>query len=120
MINLASVLADPVFLQPYRIERQIGAFTGDGEYTSTSEFLDRKGSVQPASSADVVNFVPEGLRSEEAIRIWDKESVVMRDGVSDLPDIIHWQGRKYRVAYTKPYSSYGYYFVIATRFKDGN
>lgn len=120
MINIAEILYDPLFLQPYQVERQTGEFSGDGEYAVTSEILDRNGCIQPASSTDVINFLPEGLRGEEAIRIWDKESLLMRDGVSDLPDIIHWQGNKYRVGYSKPYSSYGYWFIIATRFKDGD
>lgn len=120
MINIASVLNDPLFLQPYQVERQTGEFSGDGEYTTASEFFDRNGCIQPASAADVINFLPEGLRGDEAIRIWDRDSLLMRDGVSDLPDIIHWQGRKYRVAHTKPYASYGYYFIIATRIKNGD
>lgn len=117
MINIKSVLQDPVFLQSYQIERQTGVYIGEGDFQVTSEFLDRSGSIQPAKSSDIMNFLPEGLRSSEAIQIWDQSSVLMEDGVNSIPDVVHWLGLKYRVAYSKHWETYGYWYAIATRFK---
>jgi hypothetical protein len=113
MIDISEVVADSDFVEPITVYRVTGALSNEGEITKSEVAIARIAVVQPASKDDMVSYVPEGERTDEAIRIWCTQDLRMSDGNSIHSDIIEWSGKRYRVAYSAPWQQHGYYFVIA-------
>lgn len=114
MINIAEVVNDPDFTQPFQINRFSGSFENEGEWVKTSQTLQRVGVIQPTKSSDALNFLPEGERQANAITIYCAEDILMGDGQDIQSDVVIWNGAQYRVAYSKPWQANGYWFAIAT------
>jgi hypothetical protein len=77
------------------------------------------GNVQPATQNDILNFLPEGERQSNAIRIYAAGMLVMGNGDDKQSDVIIWNGDYYRVAFSKPWDAFGYWFAIAVGFVHG-
>lgn len=116
MIDVSELVADPDFAQTFSIERFTGSFANEGEYTEAAPtVLSRTGAIQPGSSPDMLEFLPEGERGKATIRFWSWAEIRMGDGLARSDNIL-WRGRWYRVAYCKPWQLNGYYHGIAVEF----
>lgn len=113
MIDVSELMSDPDFAQPFQVVRSTGSFANEGEYTRTPTTLNMTGVIQPATTEDVTNFLPEGERQKSAIRIWCAQEIRMADGNGAEADEIVWQGKRHRVAHAKPWNTQGYWFAIA-------
>ncbi len=117
MIDVSELLSDPDFAQPFTIQRTTGGFANEGEYsTADPTDIPAFGVIQPASSADMVRFLPEGERQKNTISIWSPVLIQMADGQGQESDVIIWQGQYYRVAFSKPWQTQGYWFAMAVGF----
>lgn len=116
MLNISEMMTDPDFVSGYILRRPSGSWIGNGVWEETFENFARVGCIQPARNEDVVQFLPEGERNVRAIRVWDKEPVL----AGETPDLVTWQDGTYRVVASKPWAPWGYYYAIATEFKDGD
>lgn len=112
LINVADVINDQQFSQTFSIKRYSGAFTNEGQYDRGSVVtLTRYGSIQPANQDDL-NLLPEGQRDGKYIKVYALQEIRKGDGTVESDQIL-WDGREYRVLFTKLYKEYGYWFVIA-------
>lgn len=116
-LNVSRVVNNPALQQPFTIKRSVYAFQNEGEWTkqSTSNIA-AMGVVTPSSAKDRTDFLPEGQREVAAITIYSPVAINNADGNSVEADVIVWNGNSYRVQYSKPWASYGYWFVVATFF----
>lgn len=113
MIEISELMTDPDFAQPFVIRRVSGAFAGEGEFTRTETTVNASGVIQPASEDDL-KMLPEGERSDSAIKVYSKTELRRGDGAGTESDVIEWLGKRYRVMQSKPWQLHGYYFAIAT------
>lgn len=115
MIDISDIVGDPDFTQTITVQRVTGAYVpgGEGEITKTEATLTRRAVVQPATADDVVQYLPEGERTDQAIRIWCTQDIRMSDGALIYSDVVVWQGQRYRVEFSKPWQQHGYWFAIA-------
>lgn len=116
MIDVSEVINDPDFARDFTVERFSGSFANEGEYTATSTTLQRYGIIQPATAEDAINFLPEGERQKNLIRVWCTEEIRMGDGDGNNSDVVVDGGLKYRVAFAKRWQQNGYWFAIAVGF----
>jgi hypothetical protein len=112
LVNVSDVVNDPQFSQTFSVKRFTGNFANEGEYDRGSVVtLTRYGSIQPANQDDL-NLLPEGQRDGKYIKVYTVQEIRKGDGTVESDQIL-WDGREYRVTFTKLYKDYGYYFVIA-------
>jgi hypothetical protein len=113
LLNVGSVLRDPLFSQSFQVERFTGAFANEGVYNRGSAvILAGQGNIQPAKDDDL-NVLPEGERDGKYIKCYSLGEIRKGDGKGIESDQIIWDGKKYRVMYTKLYKDYGYWFSVA-------
>lgn len=116
-IDVSRVVKNPALQQPFTIQRNTYAFVNAGEWTKQgTENIGAKGVVTPATEQDKTDFLPEGQREAAAIKIYSPVAINNADGDSIEADVIIWNGKSYRVGFSKPWASYGYWFVVATSF----
>jgi len=120
LVNVSVALRHPRLSQAFQIRRMTGAYaaSSEGVYTETPSVLNRRGVIQPTSQQDRVAYLPEGVRQDDAITVFSTEDILMADAVSQPSDIVLWQGRTYRVAFSKRYDQHGYWFSIAVGFNE--
>lgn len=117
MIDVSELMDDPDLSQAFQIKRRAGGFLNEGRWISGAEtILDRVGIIQPSKAADVLQFLPEGERSNTVITIHSKQDILMAKSSGQESDVVIWNGRQYRVAYSKPWELYGYWFAMAVGF----
>lgn len=118
MINLSDIVKDPDFTVLFDIERTTGSFTNEGTWIIGVPTFVRGvvGIIQPTKIEDAAQFLPEGERIKNAINVYCETPLIMSDGKGVQSDIILYRNSKYRVAYSKPWQDFGYYFVIATQY----
>lgn len=116
-IDVSRVVKNPALQQPFTIQRNVYSFQNAGEWTkqSTSN-IGAKGVVTPTTEKDKTEFLPEGQRELAAITIYSPVAINNADGDTIEADVIIWNGKYYRVQFSKPWSGYGYWFVVATSF----
>lgn len=119
LVNVAELVQDPELAQPFTIERYVGSFANEGEYSQTPTVLQRFGVIQPTKADDLIKYLPEGERQGNAISIYCKDDIFMADGNGQQSDVIIWQGDYHRVAFSKRWNMHGFWFAIATGFVHG-
>lgn len=116
-LNVSRVVNNPAMQQSFTIQRNTYTFQNEGEWTKQgTENIGAKGIVTPSTAKDRTEFLPEGQREVAAITIYSPVAINNADGNSTEADVILWNGNSYRVQYSKPWASYGYWFVVATFF----
>ena len=116
-LDVSRVVKNPALQQSFTIQRNTYAFANEGEWTlQGTENIGAKGVVTPSSAKDRTEFLPEGQREVAAITIYSPVAINNADGNSTEADVIIWNGNYYRVQFSKPWASYGYWFVVATFF----
>lgn len=113
LVNVAEVVDDPAFSQSFTIERFTGSFHNEGAYNRGSPVtLPRFGSIQPANQ-DNLSVLPEGERDGKFIKVYCTTEIRKGDGETIESDQVIWDGKKHRVAFSRLYKDYGYWFVLA-------
>lgn len=114
MINMSELMSDPDFTQAFTLRRRTGSFANEGEFTQSAPTeLPLVGSIQPASTADVVRFQAEGERRNALIRVWSATEMHTSDGEGQQPDEVVWRGSVYRVIECVPWADHGFWKVFA-------
>lgn len=116
LINVSRAIRHPRLRQTFSVERQVGAFVGEGRYVLTPSMISRTGVIHPASEKEKLNFLPEGQRQSSAIAIYCVEDLVMSDGVTVESDVVIWLGAKYRIAFAKQWKQYGFWFGVGVAY----
>lgn len=105
--------------QPFQIERiSYGRYKGRQDATTKAvEVIDAVGSVQPANE-DALQQLPEGERGTEAIIV--RSTTPILDGRREkdkdiMPDVIVYNGKRYKVSRTMDWSGWGMYKAICVR-----
>lgn len=119
MIDVSELMTDPDFARAFQVRRMTGSYANEGEWSETATTLNKTGVIQPATSEDAINFLPEGERQKNLIRIWCAEEIRMGDGDGKCSDEVIVDGQYYRVAFSKPWGANGYWFAIAVGFPHG-
>lgn len=118
MINIAEIIADPDFMQPYTVRRNTGTWV-NGRFVETPTTLNFFGVVIPANAQDI-QMLPEGDRVSGLINFYttaDNPFQISKAdngelGTSDQPI---WRGNNYRILQVFDYQDYGYQLAIGTR-----
>lgn len=116
MIDVAELMRDPDFAQPFQIERAAGAFANEGEWSQTTTTIDMVGIVQPAKREDTLALLPEGARLGNMIVVFCDQELRIEDADTKRSDVIVWRGSPYRVIASKPWVDHGFWQVWAEGF----
>lgn len=114
MIDVSELMQDPDFASMVQILRPgMPTVANEGVYTpGEDEVINRVMIVQPASAEDRVNYLPEGERQLDAVKIYSDQLLNMADGDQVQSDKIIWLGNNFRIAFAKPWQQHGFYFAI--------
>lgn len=116
MIDVAELMNDPDFAQPFQVRRQAGHFD-EGEWINDPPTLiDLVGVIQPAKADDVIKLAPEGTRLSDAISVYCAQELLIDDAEDSRSDVIVWRGRSYRVMARRQWVDFGFWQVIAEGF----
>lgn len=121
MIDVFELMDDTDFATTFIVRRANpdDGFANEGEWVpGTPVERERVGIVQPAKPHDKVDYLPEGERDVSAINVWSKCELRKSDGAGQESDIILFNGNTYRVAGCKPWQCNGFWYAIATEFKE--
>lgn len=115
MIDVSEIIGDPDFNTTIHVVRPAaGAFQDEGVWTpggSATEY-DQIVIVQPAKKDDLVKYVPEGERQNDAVQVWANPGLNMSDGNGLDSDTFIYNGGNYRVAFTKKWDDNGFRWSI--------
>lgn len=119
MIDVSELMRDPDFAQDFAVKRQVGAWAGEGAFTTTETDIPRVGIIQPAKVEDIVQFLPEGERNGNFIAIYCDQDLLMGNGNDQQSDVIVWKGNYFRIAKAKQWEDHGYWYALAKGFVNG-
>lgn len=113
MIDVSDIVAWPDIQDEFTVLRyEVGSMV-EGRYTEGARTdIARTGVIQPTSAQDAINFLPEGERQKNAITIYCAQDLQMGDGMGIRPDEVMYDGQTYRIAFSKNFKRYGYWFAI--------
>lgn len=125
MINVAEIVVDPDFAQPYTVYRETGAFVNYKFVKNPEVALPYYGAVYPATQYEI-NQVPEGDRTSILVcfcSTTDKPFYLSReasaskltDGKEGISDQIVWQNDRYKIIKIWPYLDFGYWLCVGSR-----
>ncbi len=112
MINVAEIIYDPDFCQPYTLHRKASVWVG-GRPMISERALQRTGVITTATTKDLLQ-VPEGDRVKGIIAVYSTEELRVSNE-SGTSDEVTWHGERYRLFQLWPYKDYGYYKALAER-----
>ncbi|HBS58609.1 MAG TPA: hypothetical protein DEA44_05020 [Firmicutes bacterium] len=112
MINVAEIITDPDFCQPYILYRKTTVFVG-GRPKSSEKAIPRNGVIVAANTKDLLQ-VPEGDRAKGIIAVYDTEPLLVTNEAG-ISDEIEWREERYRLFQIWPYKDYGYYKALGER-----
>jgi hypothetical protein len=117
MINVAEVVLDPDLASTFqKIPYKSGSFDADSNWIAVyGAAVDIFACIQPSSSQDILQFLPEAERSKLACSVYSAEPVLQGDGTTTQSDLVVWHSKTYRVNNAQYWEDYGYYFAIATQ-----
>ncbi len=116
MIDISELMDDPDFASAIVVTRA-GTATRDADGVLSFRppaVAPLTAIVQPASAADKTDFLPEGERQGNAVKLWSRTPVLMADGEGQQADTFIYLNGNYRVAYSKTWDQHGFHFAIAT------
>lgn len=115
MNDMSELLLDLDFVTDFVIQVASGARVRGAAWVETLLSEDRRGVIQPASQKDT-EFLAEGDRSRQAIKIWSAEYLSASDErVPKLGDKILWHGDTHRIVSVKDWSQYSYWQALAVQ-----
>lgn len=116
MIDVSELIGDPdmgglTTLLRTVTRARVTAGPGAGEVQTVSVDTPLTCNIQPATDWQRLNLLPEGLREDDAIRIWSPD---------ELPEgsFVQWRGGWYKVAGKKRWMDGGYCQQLATQNND--
>lgn len=112
MINVAEIINDPDFVQPYTLVRKTSVFVG-GRTKTEEKLIPRKGIISAAKSKDLLQ-VPEGDRVKGIVVVYDTEPLQVTSEAGTADEAI-WHSERYRLFQVWPYKDYGYYKALGER-----
>jgi hypothetical protein len=112
MINVAEMIHDSDFCQPYTLYRKTTVYIGGRPQTTEQEYP-RSGVITTATTKDLLQ-VPEGDRVKGIIAIYDTEELRLTSETGTADEIV-WRDERYRVFQLWPYTDYGYHKALAER-----
>jgi hypothetical protein len=112
MINVAEIIHDPDFCQPYTLYRKTTVLVG-GRPRHTEKIIQRNGVITAATTKDLLQ-VPEGDRVKGIIAVYDTEPLQVTNETGTSDEIL-WHDERYRLFQLWPYKDYGYYKALAER-----
>ncbi len=112
MINIAEIIHDPDFCQPYTLYRKTTVFVG-GRPKTSEKAIPRGGVIVAANTKDLLQ-VPEGDRSKGIMAVYDTEPLLVTNETGTSDEFL-WQGERYRLFQVWPYKDYGYYKALGER-----
>lgn len=112
MINVAELIHDPDFCQPYTLYRKVTILIGGRTKTSEQDFQ-RSGVIVAANSKDLLQ-VPEGDRTKGLIAVYDTEPLLVTNETGTSDEIV-WHDERYRLFQVWPSKDYGFYKALAER-----
>jgi hypothetical protein len=113
VIDVAELMDDPDFCQPFQVRRPSGSFD-EGEWIQgPPEVINMVGIIQPAKADDVLKLAPEGTRPSNWISVYCGQELRIDDTDTKRSDLILWRGAVYRVMARKPWVDFGFWQVIA-------
>ena len=112
MINIAEIIQDPDFAQPFTVCRQTGAWS-EGRFGQTEQQLPFRGIVIAANTKDLLQ-VPEGDRIKGIMAFYSTEPLLVTNAAGTSDQVI-WRGERYRLFQLWPYVDYGYYKALGER-----
>lgn len=112
MINIAEIIHDPDFCQPYTLYRKTTVFVG-GRPKTSEKAIPRSGVIVAANTKDLLQ-VPEGDRSKGIMAVYDTEPLLVTNETGTSDEFL-WQGERYRLFQVWPYKDYGYYKALGER-----
>ena len=105
LIDVSALLLDPDFVNPLNLIHRTSTINTFGKTELVESTVATFGSVQPASAKEVQRL-PEALRVADIRRFWVKAEILM-DGLSQYPDLIEFQGKRFQVINTEPWLNFG-------------
>ena len=112
MINVAELIHDPDFCQPYTLYRQTSTWLA-GRSQPTEVAIQRSGVIIAANSKDLLQ-APEGDRTKGIVAVYDTEPLLVTNEAGTSDEII-WHDERYRLFQVWPYKDYGYYKALGER-----
>lgn len=115
MNDMSELLLDPDFVTDFKVKTTSGHRVRGGQWVETAIVVDRHGVIQPAAPKDT-QFLPEGDRSRQAIKVYSNEYLSTSDErVPKLGDKITWHDDEHRIVSVKDWSQYGYWQALAVQ-----
>lgn len=112
MINVAELIRDPDFCQPYTLYRKVTTWLAGRPRQKEIE-IPRSGVIVAANSKDLLQ-VPEGDRVKGIVAVYDTELLAVTNEAGTSDEIV-WRGERYRLFQIWPYIDYGYYKALGER-----
>lgn len=112
MLNIAELIHDPDFAQPFTVYRKTGQWA-EGEYNQTEQQISFHGVVVAANTKDLLQ-VPEGDRVKGIMAFYATEPLLVTNEVGTSDQVV-WRSERYRLFQTWPYADYGYYKALGER-----
>lgn len=118
MIDVAEIVVDPDFAQPFDVYRQAGSWVEGKWVQAPEQKLSFYGTVIAANQKDIMQM-PEGDRIRGMMVFYvvtDEELFITRNSPdAGTSDQIEWNGERYRIFQLYPYRDYGYWKAMAAR-----
>lgn len=104
-LDVSDLLLDPVFVDTLTLIHRTPTINSMGENTLVEASVVTVGSVQPASTKQIMRL-PEALRLAD-VRSFFIKAEIKCDGSTTYPDIISFQGKRFQVQSAAPWLNYG-------------
>lgn len=112
MIDVSSIVNDPLFAQSFTVYRKTGAYV-NGVWTPSESAITMCGTITVPKETDL-RQLPEGDFQQGAICIYTTQELYLT-GTSGTSDEIMWRGNRYRIAQLWPWGDFGYYKAMGVR-----
>jgi len=116
LINISSMIVNPLFAQDVVVTRSAGHFAIGGWVEDTPSSYTYRGVILPTTSRDIEQ-VPEGDRVTESMTFYTRERLYVTRGGDDegISDIITYLGSDYKLIKVIDYTAFGYNKAIGVR-----
>ncbi len=116
MINVAELMTDPDFVQPFTVKRFTAGYVTEGEFAQNApQVMHLVGAIQHPKPADLARFASEGERNTAIIKVYCGQKLRDTNGEGQQSDVITWRCEDYRVFECAPWMDNGYWQVFAQK-----
>lgn len=121
MMNIASLIEDPDFAQPFKVFRVTGSWVR-GNYESEETEVKHYGVILPANAEDM-DQIPEGERVSGMMCFYSRKEIFVtrsgEDGRNKVSDYIEWRKKRYKIIQVTPYQDYGFVKAFGVSWEGG-